>query len=174
MVKEKIKLDIRGVHLRSWNPADAESMAKYANDKRIWLNMRDEFPFPFVVEDAERMIDKFSSKDQFQFAISNDNEAIGSIGVVVNNDIRRKSAVLSYWLGQPFWGKGIASYAVEALSNWVFLKKDIVRLYAKIFANNPASKRVLEKAGYSLEGHFRKAIIKEGKFIDQLLFAKVI
>ncbi len=161
-------------HLRAWKSEDAESLAKYANNRNIWLNMRDEFPFPYTVGDAIKSINKSKSNNQIQLAISDNHEAIGSIGISFNNDIRRKSGVLSYWIGEPHWGKGITSLAVAALSDWGFINRDIIRLYAKIFANNPGSQRVLEKAGYVLEGQFRKAIIKEGKIIDQLLFAKVV
>ncbi len=169
-----IKLNKKGFQLRFWDLKDAESLANYGNNKKIWLNMRDEYPFPYSIDDAKKAINKSKAKDQIQLAISNDHEAIGSISVTFNDDIRRKSGVLSYWIGQPFWGKGITSLSVDALSEWVFHNKDIIRLYAKVFANNPSSQKVLEKAGYNLEGHFKKAIIKDGEIIDQLLFAKVL
>lgn len=90
---------------------------KYANNKKIWFNLRDEFPFPFLKQHAVRAIEKFpNSNDLLDLAIASDSEAIESIGVHFNNDIKRKSAVLSYWFAEPFWGYGIATNAINKIA----------------------------------------------------------
>jgi RimJ/RimL family protein N-acetyltransferase len=104
------------------------------------------------------------------FAIASSDEAIGGISVQPQYDVYRKSAEIGYWLGEPFWGKGIATLAVRALTSYAFSRLDLLRIYASVFAWNPASARVLEKAGYHIEGKMRDAVYKNGKVTDQLLY----
>lgn len=87
--------------------------------------------------------------------------------------MHRRSAEIGYWLGEPFWGRGIATAAVIAVTGYAFTRHDLVRLHAGVFEWNPASARVLEKAGYSLEGRLRKSVTKNGETIDQLLYATI-
>jgi len=86
-------------------------------------------------------------------------------------DIYRRSAEIGYWLGEPFWGRGIATEALSALTAYVFTNFDIVRLWAGVFEWNIASSRVLEKAGYQREARFRLAATKGGKTIDEFIYA---
>ena len=88
--------------------------------------------------------------------------------------IHRRSAEIGYWLGEPFWGRGIATAALRALTDYAFANHDIVRLDAGVFEWNPASMRVLEKVGYVLEGRLRKSVTKDGQTIDGFLYAKVL
>lgn len=170
-----INLDIDGFFLRNWRHNDAPFMGKYANNKKIWLNLRDEFPFPFLEVHAVELINKFTSSiNSLHLAIASESEAIGDIGVYFNNDVRRKSAVLSYWIGEPFWHRGIATDAITKYCDYIFSSFEIIRIYAKLFEGNIGSQRALEKAGFIKEGHFKKAIFKEGKLLDQYLYAKVI
>jgi len=99
--------------------------------------------------------------------------AIGAIGLHLKKDVRRLTAELGYWLGEEFWGRGIATEAVRAVTAHVFARFDLVRLYAGVFEENHASMRVLEKAGYTREARLRKAVIKAGRTIDLFLYALV-
>ncbi|MDP6071748.1 MAG: GNAT family protein [SAR202 cluster bacterium] len=83
------------------------------------------------------------------------------------------SAEVGYWLGEPFWGKGIATMAISAIVDYAFAHFDLVRLYASVFEWNPASARVLEKAGFTLEGRECKSVTKDGQTIDALVYALV-
>jgi ribosomal-protein-alanine N-acetyltransferase len=107
------------------------------------------------------------------FAIEVDGQAIGSIGYVPGQDVERHSAEVGYWLGRAYWGRGIATAAVRALTVQLLDRPDFRRLHATVFAWNPASARVLEKAGYTLEGRLRDAVTKDGKTTDGLLYAIV-
>ena len=98
---------------------------------------------------------------------------VGSIGLTLQEDVHRRSAEIGYWLGEPFWGRGIMSEAVPAFTAYAFATFDVCRLYATVFEWNPASARILEKAGYVLEGRLRKSVTKDGRIIDQFLFACV-
>ena len=161
--------------IRSYQPSDAETLAKYANNRKIWLNLRDGFPHPYTTDDAKNFISMAMSKNpETYFAICTKTEAIGGIGYSLHTDIERKSAEIGYWLGEPFWGKGIVTDALKTLTQYAVNTHGLYRIYAVPYETNKASFRVLEKAGYQLEGRMRKSAIKDGKVIDQLLCAYVI
>ena len=83
------------------------------------------------------------------------------------------SGEIGYWLGESYWGRGIASEALAAVTEWAFAELHVVRLHSAVYARNPASARVLEKAGYEFEGRLRSRYFRDGEFIDALLYAKV-
>jgi RimJ/RimL family protein N-acetyltransferase len=84
----------------------------------------------------------------------------------------RVSAEIGYWLGVSHWGRGIITEAVGAVTGYALAQHgDLRRLYAVPFGWNGASVRVLEKAGYRLEGRMRQSAVKDGQVIDQLLYA---
>jgi RimJ/RimL family protein N-acetyltransferase len=169
-----MKLVLEKCIVRSYLPSDAESLARYANNRKIWLNLRDGFPHPYTLDDAKNFIEMALHKDpETFFAICNQSEAIGGIGYSLHTDVERISAEIGYWLGEPFWGRGIVTEALQALTQYAIKAHGLYRVYAVPYETNPASFRVLEKAGYQLEGRMRKSVIKDGKVIDQLLYAYV-
>lgn len=170
-----IPLQTQGYCLRPWVNNDAESLAKYANDRAIWLNMRDEFPHPYSTKEADVFIAGANNKtSSIHLAIANQQEAIGSVSLLIHNDIRRYSGVLSYWVGKRYWGQGLATDTITVLSNYAFYQLGLIRVYAKVFSTNTGSIKVLEKVGFEREGYFHKGVYKEGQFIDQVLYAKVV
>ena len=108
------------------------------------------------------------------FAIADSDEAVGGIGLTVLDDVNRRSAEVGFWLGEPFWGKGFVSGALHALTEYAFASLDLVRLQANVFEWNRASARVLEKCGFKLEGRSGKSATKDGRTIDELLYALVL
>lgn len=170
-----IPLPKQGYCLRPWVNDDADSLAQKANDRAIWLNMRDEFPHPFTIKDANAFIASANDKvNAVHLAVANEQEAIGSISLLIHDDIRRYSGVLSYWIGKKYWRQGLATSAVTAMSNYAFEQLALARIYAKVFSTNIGSIRALEKSGFEREGYFRKGVYKESQFIDQVLYARVV
>lgn len=160
--------------IRDWCPEDADALVRHADDYEIWRQVRDQFPHPYGREDAEQWIAHNASADPpLAYAVEVDGEAVGAIGVIPQDDIYRKSAELGYWLGRAYWGRGIMSEAVGAFARWALDAFDLERVYAGVFATNPASARVLEKAGFQFEGRLRRAVIKEGEVIDLLMYGRV-
>ncbi|HKQ61471.1 MAG TPA: GNAT family N-acetyltransferase [Candidatus Polarisedimenticolaceae bacterium] len=158
--------------VRSWRRPDAESLARYADNRKIWINLRDRFPHPYTRADAEAFIEHaLAARPEDRFAIAVAGQAVGSIGLMLHEDVERVSAEIGYWLGEPFWGRGIASEAVRAVTQHALAAHGLTRVYALPFAWNPASCRVLEKAGFQLEARTRRSAIKDGQVIDQLLYA---
>ncbi len=160
--------------LRPWRIEDAESLASYANNSKIAENLRDVFPYPYTLSDAKGYIEFcLGLKEQLCFAVEVGGEAAGSIGVFIKDDVYRKSAELGYWLGEQYWGRGIMSKAVLQICELAFSNYDIVRIFAEPFARNIGSRRVLEKAGFELEGILRKSVCKNGIIEDSCMYAKL-
>lgn len=161
-------------HIRSFRPDDAPALAKYTNNRKIWLNLRDAFPHPYKLEHAASWIRMAGRQyPEVSFAIAAADEVIGGIGLGLQTDVNYRSSEIGYWVGEPFWGRGIATAALCGLTDYAFAHYNLIRLFAYVFEWNPASMRVLEKAGYTYEGRLRKSATKDGQTVDQLLYAKV-
>lgn len=169
-----IRIECNGFILRPFVPQDAVSLARHADNVRIWNNVRDHFPHPYTRVDADAFIAVASAKDPVRdFAIVIGGEAVGGIGYVPGTDVERISAEVGYWLGEAYWGRGLMSEAVGALAAHIFATTDIQRLFATVFGHNAASMRVLEKAGFRRATIFRKATVKNGHVIDLYYYDKI-
>ena len=165
-------LDLGVCSVRDLRIEDVASLVRHANNRNIWRNLRDRFPHPYTEDDARRFIDgSIMAPRRTNFAIDVGGEAVGSIGLILQEDVERVGAELGYWLGESFWGKGIASAAVRAVARYGLEVFGLHRIYAIAFVFNAASARVLEKAGFKLEGTLLKSAVKEGKVVDQWLYA---
>lgn len=170
-----MNLNLHSCTVRNWRDSDAPSVARYANNYKIWQGLRDQFPHPYTLNDAISFIQKSREADPTtMFAIIRENEAIGSIGFRPGVDVERVSAEIGYWIAEPFWGQGIATEVLQAVTRYAIEKFSLSRVFAVPYANNPASFRVLEKAGFTLEGRMKKSVIKNGKILDQLLYAYTV
>jgi RimJ/RimL family protein N-acetyltransferase len=158
--------------VRPYRAADAASLAQHANNRKIWLNLRDRFPHPFLERDAAAYIaDVAAHPNPTSFAIAVDGSAVGGISLRVGSDIERFSAELGYWLGEALWGRGIVSDAVAVVTTFGFRDLGLARIFAVPFAHNTASHRVLIKAGYRCEGTLRASAVKDGQLLDQHMYA---
>jgi RimJ/RimL family protein N-acetyltransferase len=161
--------------VRNWRLSDVKTVSRYANNFKIWLNLRDAFPHPYRQKDARNFIRRaLSLEPQTMFAICLDQEAIGSIGFRLHQDVERVSAEIGYWLGEPFWNRGIMTDVLTALTEYAIDAHRLTRIFAVPFEWNLPSFRVLEKAEYVMEGRMKKSAIKNGRVIDQLLYAYTI
>lgn len=159
--------------LRSWQESDAETLAGIANNKKIFDNLRDAFPHPYTIEDARKYISVFKESDPKSviFAIESNGRVCGNIGVFIKDDVYRKSAEIGYFLAEELWGKGIMSSAVKKVVEYTFKNYDVMRIYAEPFARNTGSRKVLEKAGFKLEGILQKSVFKNNVFEDSCIYA---
>ena len=170
-----MQLTLKSCVVRSWRPADAEPLARYADNRKVWLNLRDAFPHPYTPADARDFIKSVRNRTpETTFAIAVGEEAVGSIGFVPRLDVERVSAEIGYWIGEPFWGRGMATEALIAVTDYAITTHALTRVYALPFAWNAASCRVLEKAGYVLEARLRRSAIKNDAITDQLQYAFIV
>jgi ribosomal-protein-alanine N-acetyltransferase len=160
--------------VRDWRVEDAPALSRHADNRKIWANVRDRFPSPYTIEDAEQWVRHCTrALPATDFAIDVDGEVAGGIGVVLQTDVERVSAELGFWLGERLWGRGVMTEAVSAFVPWAFERYSLTRIYAHVFEYNLASTRVLEKAGFTQEARLRQAVIKNGQVIDEYLYARV-
>jgi ribosomal-protein-alanine N-acetyltransferase len=170
-----ISTTVTGLTLRRWRAADLEPLVRYANNWNVWINLKDRFPHPYTEADGRAWIAHCEARtgQPTNFAIDWQGESIGGVGLDPHDDVHRVMASVGYWLGEPFWGRGFATEALRALTTHAFATFDLQRLQAAVFDWNTASARVLEKAGYALEGRMRRSIIKDGRVADTLLYARL-
>jgi RimJ/RimL family protein N-acetyltransferase len=169
-----MRLKLKTCTVRSWEWRDREAIVRHANNRNVSINLRDRFPYPYTDRDARNWLEAVvDAESETNFAIDVAGEAVGGIGYTMQYDVDRRSAEIGYWLGEEFWGRGIATEALIAVTEHAFANHDLCRLYAHVFDWNPASARVLEKAGYAFEGRLRKSVTKEGQTIDQLMYAMI-
>lgn len=158
--------------LRRLTNDDQSPLAKLANNKKVWDNLRDYLPFPYTDRDAGAFITLTKQEDvPATFAIEYKGQFCGVIGLVRQSDVYQMTAEIGYWIGEPFWGKGIATTAVKLITGYGLNTLGLVRIHTGVFAYNTGSMRVLEKNGYEKDGVFKKSIFKNGKIWDEHRFS---
>lgn len=160
--------------LRPWRRSDAEAVAAAADNPKIAANLRNVFPSPYTLADAEWFVGDCIAQGearQLTRAIVIDGRAAGSIGVFVKDDVYEKSAELGYWLAEDCWGRGVMTEAVRQICREAFDRFDILRVFAEPFADNRGSRRVLEKAGFTCEGTMRNGVFKNGRVHSYCMYA---
>ena len=167
-------LDLGDLQVRSWRKPDLDALLRHANNAKIAANLRDQFPHPYTRRDAIDYLDFVrDQRPERAFAVQHNQEAIGGLGFQIGVDIGKVSAEVGYWISEAHWGRGFATRALSAISEWAFTEYKLTRVFALVFAYNAPSIRVLEKAGFQCEGVLRRSAIKNGVILDQLMYAKV-
>jgi len=160
--------------LRPWKAGDVDSLAKSANNTNVAFFLRDVFPSPYSVKDAEYFISQVIefNRNQLILAIVVDQKAVGSIGGHFQNDVYSGTVEIGYWLDEQYWGKGIVTDAVKWITQYIFTYYEIRKIYAAVFDKNLASVKVLEKCGFEQEAILKKAVSKNGIIMDELIFSR--
>lgn len=162
--------------IRKWKIEDAKELAELLNNPKILDNLRDGLSYPYTRKDAEEYISSMLSADEettFAFAIIADGRVVGSIGIFRCDNIHFRTAEMGYYIGEPYWGKGMGTGAVRQACDYVFSNTDIIRIFAEPFSHNTASCRVLEKAGFAFEGLLRSNAVKNGRVIDMKMYSLI-
>jgi RimJ/RimL family protein N-acetyltransferase len=162
------------VTLRHWQKKDRFILAALANNIRIWNNVRDRLPHPYTIQHAGAFIKYCRKQDPSPvLAIEVEGQLAGCIGLELQDDISRISAELGYWIGEPYWGRGVATEAVKQMMEYIFEAFPVLsRIYAKVFEYNKASMNVLERNGFHLESVQKKSAIKNNEIIDEYVWVK--
>jgi RimJ/RimL family protein N-acetyltransferase len=169
-----MNLDCGSSIVREWRDDDRDALLRFANNRRVWRNLKDRFPHPYGEAQAEAWLALGRAHpERTSWAIAVDGLAVGGIGLVPGEDIHARSAHIGYWLGEPYWGRGIMTDAVRTVSGHALTALGFMRLEAPVYEWNPASMRVLEKCGFAREGVMRKSVFKDGQLIDCMLYARV-
>ncbi|HEX5027132.1 MAG TPA: GNAT family protein [Agriterribacter sp.] len=162
------------VILRSWQKSDRLILAELANNVKIWNNLRDRLPHPYNIHHADTFIKYCIQQNPPQvLAIEADGKLVGCTGVQMQDDVSRISAELGYWIGEPYWGQGIAGESIKLMTNYAFETFPIlIRIYARVFEYNKPSMKALEKNGFYLESIQRQSAIKNNAIVDEYVWVK--
>jgi ribosomal-protein-alanine N-acetyltransferase len=174
LIEASLTIPFEGGALRPWRGGDLRELIRLADDHEVWRNLGDRFPHPYSRRDAERWLSEGSkSRTEATLAIEADGAFAGGMGFKFFADpIYRRTSEVGYWLGREHWGRGIMTRALRAAVPWAFERWDLLRMEAGVFETNPASGRVLEKAGFHLEARLERSVIKEGVVLDRLLYVR--
>ena len=169
---QNLTIERTGFKLRPWHREDAVSLIKHANNPRVAINLRDGFPYPYTPQDAGIWLETVNeNRDNIILAIEVNGEAAGGIGLHGLKDVYRYNTEVGYWLSEKYWGKGIMTDAVSVMVEHAFTQRSWLRIFATIYEYNLSSMRVLEKCGFKKEAIHRKAVMKEGKLLDEHLYS---
>jgi [ribosomal protein S5]-alanine N-acetyltransferase len=166
------QLPVRSL-LRPYREGDQADLVRHANNPNVARHLRDLFPQPYAWADADSWIRRsMSERPTLNFAICHEDKVVGGIGLMQGSDIQRVSAEVGYWIGEAFWGRGIAAAALKEFARYAFASfPELNRLFAYVDEQHAASIRVLEKAQFRREGHLIGAAIKQGLIRNQFLYA---
>ncbi len=171
-----MELHLSNCSIRPLRLGDAGAIARHLANRNVSRYMSG-VPHPYSLGDAEEWLAAaLSQTPETHFAIVVDEEVAGCVGLKPSPsrfDVFKHSAEIGYWLGEPFWNRGIMRDAVAAVTEWAFSARRLVRIHAIVYAQNEASSRVLVNSGYAVEGRLRAHYFCNGEFIDALLYANV-
>jgi [ribosomal protein S5]-alanine N-acetyltransferase len=170
-----MRIDLDGFCIRSYAATDADDIVRHGNNEKVSAHMTHRFPCPYTHDDARQWLEiVLNQQRESLFALAIGDELMGSVGLHLGEGVYACMAEIGYWVAEPYWGRGIATAAVEAITPWGFAAfPDLSRLQAHVFASNPASARVLQGAGYELEATLRRSVVKRGRLLDQWLYVKL-
>jgi len=158
--------------LRQLRATDAPSLARHADDRAVWRNLFEGFPSPYTLADAEFWCSRRDASSGHVWGITVDDAVIGCIGLRTDAGWLRCNAEIGYWIGQPFWGRGITGEALRRVTAWAWAEMpELTRIYAPIFGWNEGSQAVARHAGYLKEAELPQSAIKDGRVIDRVQWA---
>jgi len=162
--------------LRKYRKGDEDSLRENINNKRVSRYMSN-VPHPYTIKDAKEWItkdlkwQKSKKPTEVNFVIDIDGEVVGAVGF--SNIKHQHKAEIGYWLAEKYWKQGIMTEAIRLATRFGFKELKLKRIFATVFSPNQASKRVLEKAGFKLEGIMEKDHKKHNRIYDGYLFSQV-
>ena len=166
-------MNTHNISLRDYEETDIDRLVSLANNKRVTQYMVDSFVYPYTSDDAMLWITKGSAANGgINKVILLDGLFVGAVGINPQQGWKNHCAEIGYWLGEDYWGQGIATGALDIMTTVAFTRYPYKKLYAPVLAPNTRSIRVLEKAAYKLEGILKNEVIKHGQYFDVHQYAK--
>jgi RimJ/RimL family protein N-acetyltransferase len=162
------------IRLRDYHSTDAPRLVELANNENVSRFLVYTFPYPYTMDDAVWWITTGSHCNGAKTkVIEYDGAFAGSVGVTPQVGWKSHTAEIGYWLGEEFWGRGIATQVMKQMTEEAFAEGALKKLFAPVMAPNLASARVLEKSGFHLEGVFKNEVIKNGQMYDIHHYARL-
>jgi RimJ/RimL family protein N-acetyltransferase len=162
--------------VRPWRLSDALVLPAIANDPDVARWLLPLFPSPYRLHDAQEWVRRNADADPvLNFALEHDGALAGACGLTIGEPAlaRAGDASIGYWVGRPFWRRGIATEAVTLLAEHAFAELGVRRLWANIMADNVPSGRVLARAGFVSEATLRAALVdRDGGVHDEQIYVR--
>lgn len=159
------------IAIRKIKESDLHMMVKYADNEKVSINLRDAFPNPYTYNDALNFYSLVQQHPESILAIEYQGKYAGNISLIKGSDVYCNSAEIGYFIGEPFWNKGIATKAVSLMIEYGFRHLQIIRIFTGVYEFNKASQRVLEKCGFEKEAILKNSITKKGNIYDEIRYA---
>ena len=161
------------ITLREYNKYDVVRLVQLANNKNVSKYLAPRFPFPYTKQDSQWWIETGCKLDNaINRAIEYNGVFVGGAGLTPQDSWKSHIVEIGYWVGEEYWGMGIATDAVKHLTELAISRKKYKKLFAPVLGPNKASMRVLEKNKYQLEGVFKQEVKKNGTYYDIYSYAK--
>lgn len=155
------------ITLRDYQRSDTERLVLLANNHNVSKYLVDTFPHPYTQQDADWWIEIGSKANHaVTKVIEYQGEFVGSVGIAPQTGWKNHIVEIGYWLGEAYWGKGIATEALKVMTEYATSNLKYKKLFAPVLEPNKASMRVLEKCSYKLEGILKHEVFKEGEYLD--------
>lgn len=156
---------------------DFPTLIANISDKEIYNNTL-MVPYPYKTEDAQfyfNLIKSFEKESGIKkdWTIRHKGNVIGGIGLLYNYGLKSHKSEMGYWIGKSFRNKGIMTKVIRQFADYIFNNRKLIRLEANVFIDNSASVKVLEKAGFNLEGQMKYSYMKDGALKDSFLYSKI-
>lgn len=163
-----------GFTLRPWRPADAESLARHADNRNVWTNLRTRFPRPYTPDVARTWISRCTSGHErgLQLAIDVEGSAVGGVSVDLVTANAPRTGEIGYWLGEPYWGRGIAGRTVEIVCPLAYARLSLDRLRAVVRSSNERSIRILERTGFAAQSRMRRSDRRPGSAVVEIVYVR--
>lgn len=167
------RLETERLILRPFTLDDAPRLQVLVSDRAI-AETTSAIPYPYpengAIEWVRSQLEPGVSESFATFAVTlrSTGELIGSFGLRIKAEHQR--AEMGYWIGVSFWGQGYATEAAKAVIGYAF-SRGLNRVFAEHYRTNPASGRVLQKAGMTHEGTLRQHMIKWGEPMDMEVYS---
>ena len=162
------------IELRPFSKADIKSIVKYANNKNVAAGLREIFPSPYTKDDARWWIEhgQFEA-NSYNLAIAYQSECIGSVGIGLVEGLDENTVEMGYWLGEPYWGRGIATFAIKLMTDKVFTQFKLKQILALVAGPNRGSMKALEKNGFRCVAIRKNAIQVRAGLFDEHKYVKI-
>ena len=162
------------LQLRRFGTADIEQLPALCNDAGLAANLRDTFPHPYGLPEAEFFVGQIATQNEV-FAVCMADQLVGCVGGIFRQDVHRDCIEVGYWVGRAFWGQAVATRALRLLcAHLIATQSALLRLEADVFGGNEGSARVLENNGFVREGTRLRRVRKGAEVRDEWLYARVL
>lgn len=168
-------LETERLHLRGFTVEDAPEVRRLAGAREV-AKMTLDVPHPYEHGAAEGWISthrkSFEKGEGVHFATvargveTAESTLVGAVGLAI--EARHRSAMLGYWIGIPYWGRGYCTEAAAEVVRYGFEELGLRRIHSNHFASNPASGKVMQKLGMVYEGTRREHFEKWGRYEDSV------